>query len=126
MGGELGECMCVQACPCVCLFAVRVHLPTSTLYMHFKPPPPFRQWLPPDKIEPLGVNSEHDAFKITQSGSSKRSVKEAFQRAKHYQRRMASRLKSINTSEPNIDTTEPFDPPIINATDAEIDSQSDT
>lgn len=99
-------CVCVCECPCI-----TVSLPLSLS----------RQWLPPDKIEPLGVDSEHDSYKITQSGSSKRSVKEAFQRAKHYQRRMVNRLKSLNASDADGDATDPN----TNATDAENELNSD-
>jgi len=41
-----------------------------------------RQWLPPDKISALGVNSEYDQKSLSQSRSSKRSVREAFSRAR--------------------------------------------
>ena len=50
-----------------------------------------RQWLPPEKIELLGVSQEKDNAKISMAGSSKRSVKEAYARAKHWQQRKARR-----------------------------------
>lgn len=46
-----------------------------------------RQWLPPEKIEPLGLSSEGDNAKMALAGSSKRSVKEAYCRAKQWLRR---------------------------------------
>ena len=49
----------------------------------------YRQWLPSDKIEPLGVSAEYDSAKVAASGASKRSVQQAFQRAKQYQRKVA-------------------------------------
>ena len=44
-----------------------------------------RQWLPADKIEPLGTDGQHDQHKIASSGASKRSVQQAYVRAKEYQ-----------------------------------------
>ena len=49
----------------------------------------YRQWLPPDKVEPLGVSTEGDNLKLSQAGSSKRSVKEAYTRAKQWLRKRA-------------------------------------
>lgn len=49
----------------------------------------FRQWLPPDKIERLGVDENFDQSKMATSGHSKRSVKEAYCRAKQYQERVS-------------------------------------
>lgn len=50
-----------------------------------------RQWLPEEKIERLGVSQEQDSVKISMSGHSKRSVLQAFQRAKQYQRKVESK-----------------------------------
>ena len=50
-----------------------------------------RQWLPKEKIERLGASPEQDSIKIAMSGHSKRSVMQAFQRAKQYQRRVESK-----------------------------------
>ena len=57
------------------------------------PPPhpsPLRQWLPPDKVEPLGIDAETDSLKLSTAGSSKRGVKEAYQRATRYQKHLKS------------------------------------
>ena len=50
-----------------------------------------RQWLPEEKIERLGETPEQDSIKISMSGHSKRSVLQAFQRAKQYQKKVESR-----------------------------------
>ena len=50
-----------------------------------------RQWLPEEKIERLGASAEQDSIKIAMSGHSKRSVLQAFQRAKQYQRKVESK-----------------------------------
>ena len=60
-----------------------------------------RQWLPPDKIEPLGIDSDYDMMKVSQSGNSKRSVREAYQRAKKY---LAKKSKSSKASTGSDDT----------------------
>ena len=62
---------------------------------------PNRQWLPPEKIEPLGTSVENDNAKIALAGSSKRSVKEAYTRAKQWLRRRNRHSKS---SRANSDT----------------------
>lgn len=51
----------------------------------------YRQWLPEEKIELLGASPEQDSIKIAMSGHSKRSVLQAFQRAKQYQRKVESK-----------------------------------
>ena len=61
-------------------------------------PTPSRQWLPPDKIEPLGMSAEYDSAKVAASGPSKRSVQQAFQRAKQYQRKVAQSVAKESTS----------------------------
>lgn len=48
------------------------------------------QWLPPDKVEPLGIDAETDSLKLSTAGSSKRGVKEAYQRATRYQKHLKS------------------------------------
>ena len=58
-----------------------------------------RQWLPEDKIEPLGISSDHDAAKIAMSGSSKRSVLQAFQRAKVYQKRVENNSQTTTNED---------------------------
>ena len=50
----------------------------------------YRQWLPEEKIERLGASAEQDSIKIGMSGHSKRSVMQAFQRAKQYQKKVES------------------------------------
>jgi len=57
-----------------------------------------RQWLPPDKIEPLGISLEYDNSKVATSGASKRSVYQAYQRARQYQRRVARKASNVSTS----------------------------
>ena len=57
-----------------------------------------RQWLPPDKIEPLGINVEYDNSKVSSSGASKRSVHQAYQRARQYQRRVARKASNVSSS----------------------------
>ena len=59
--------------------------------------------MPPDKIEPLGIDSEYDTMKVSQSGNSKRSVKEAYQRAKKYLARKSKTMKTSNGSENDSD-----------------------
>ena len=58
------------------------------LVVSVRPHPPHRQWLPPAKVEYLGVNKEFDRFQITGSGASKRSVQQAYERALRYQRKV--------------------------------------
>lgn len=47
--------------------------------------------MPEEKIERLGASQEQDSVKISMSGHSKRSVLQAFQRAKLYQKKVESR-----------------------------------
>eukprot|EP00731_Ephydatia_muelleri_P002416 Em0001g2416a len=56
------------------------------------------QWLPPDKIEPLGANGEYDQLKIASSGASKRSVQQAYVRAKQYLRKVGDATEEVKTS----------------------------
>ena len=63
-----------------------------------------RQWLPAEKIEPLGTSIDYDFHKIAHSGHSKRSVKEAYNRAKQYQKRVARKAASLNDSKKYPDT----------------------
>lgn len=65
---------------------------------------PCRQWLPPDKIEPLGVDSDYDMLKVSQSGNSKRSVKEAYQRAKKYLARKSKSSSKVSMASENDDS----------------------
>ena len=58
----------------------------------------YRQWLPPDKIEPLGANGEYDQLKIASSGASKRSVQQAYVRAKQYLRKVGDATEEVKTS----------------------------
>ncbi len=54
-----------------------------------------RQWLPQEKIEHLGVTQEGDNIKLGMAGHSKRSVREAYSRAKKWLRQ-----KSLSMSSP--------------------------
>lgn len=75
-----------------------------------------RQWLPPEKIEPLGMSSESDNAKIGMAGSSKRSVKEAYTRAKQWLRR---RNRHRNFS--GVSDTEDADGDDSNTVDIDVD-----
>ena len=64
--------------------------------------PPPRQWLPPEKVELLGVSTESDNLKMALAGSSKRSVKEAYTRAKQWLRRSGRGHQVGGSSQPDL------------------------
>lgn len=83
--------------------------------------------MPPDKIEPLGQSQDCDSAKIAMAGTSKRSVKEAFSRAKQWLRRRQSH-RSKSSSDPAAatgDAAEMSDDSSTdnaNATDLDVDT----
>lgn len=84
-----------------------------------------RQWLPPEKIEPLGASLEEDNSKIAMAGSSKRSVKEAYTRAKQWLRRRKKQQNSKTSKPSDADETEMSDLNIDDpSTDIYIDCNS--
>lgn len=57
-----------------------------------------RQWLPPSKIDVLGDDKEFDHNQVGQSGPSKRSVQQAYERAMRYFKKV-KKLKNSNSKE---------------------------
>lgn len=66
-----------------------------------------RQWLPREKIEPLGVDSRLDEVKLIESRkpSMRKNVQEAYKRAISFRRRLEVGEKGSSESEDDINHT---------------------
>ena len=63
----------------------------------------YRQWLPPSKIDTLGVDTNFDHVQVSMSGASKRSVQQAYDRAMRYSKKVKKLNKVVKEDTSNSD-----------------------